>query len=192
LVEYSENKNISGLDSLRLVLLSGDWIPIELPKRIRKILRREVKLVSLGGATEASIWSIIYEIEKIDLNWKSIPYGRPMTNQKVMVLNDQLAFCPDIVPGEIYIGGEGLALGYLKDNEKTDLQFVFDPVSGDRRQTLAIRWIIETCRKRKGKAMAEKLADEFIDASEKTGSAIKKRDDVHRMAEANKAFAHFA
>jgi small subunit ribosomal protein S7 len=66
------------------------------------------------------------------------------------------------------------------------------PVSGDRRQTLAIRWIIETCRKRKGKAMAEKLADEFIDASEKTGSAIKKRDDVHRMAEANKAFAHFA
>jgi len=66
------------------------------------------------------------------------------------------------------------------------------PVSGDRRQTLAIRWIIDACRKRKGKSMAEKLAEEFIEASEKGGSAMKKRDDVHRMAEANKAFAHFA
>lgn len=66
------------------------------------------------------------------------------------------------------------------------------PVSGERRQTLAIRWIIEACRKRKGKPMAEKLADECIEASEKAGSAMKKRDDVHRMAEANKAFAHFA
>jgi small subunit ribosomal protein S7 len=66
------------------------------------------------------------------------------------------------------------------------------PVSGDRRQTLAIRWIIEICRKKKGKPMAEKLADELIDAAEKTGSAMKKREDVHRMAEANKAFAHFA
>ena len=66
------------------------------------------------------------------------------------------------------------------------------PVSGDRRQTLAIRWIIEACRKKKGKPMAEKLADELIDAAEKTGTAMKKREDVHRMAEANKAFAHFA
>ena len=66
------------------------------------------------------------------------------------------------------------------------------PVSGDRRQTLAMRWIREACRKRKGKPMAERLADELIEASNKTGSAMKKRDEVHRMAEANKAFAHFA
>ena len=66
------------------------------------------------------------------------------------------------------------------------------PVSGERRQTLAIRWIREACRSRKGKKMAEKLADEFIDASNKTGAAMKKREDTHRMAEANKAFAHFA
>ena len=65
-------------------------------------------------------------------------------------------------------------------------------VSGERRQTLAIRWILAAVRARKGKRMAEKLADELIDASNKVGSAIKKRDDTHRMAEANKAFAHFA
>ena len=66
------------------------------------------------------------------------------------------------------------------------------PVSGERRQILAMRWIRDACRNKKGKAMAEKLADEFIDASNKVGTAIKKRDDTHRMAEANKAFAHFA
>lgn len=65
-------------------------------------------------------------------------------------------------------------------------------VSGERRQTLAIRWILTAVRARKGKRMAEKLADELIDASNKVGSAMKKRDDTHRMAEANKAFAHFA
>lgn len=66
------------------------------------------------------------------------------------------------------------------------------PVSGERRQTLAVRWILAGCRGRKGKKMAEKLADELIDASNKTGAAMKKREDTHRMAEANKAFAHFA
>jgi small subunit ribosomal protein S7 len=66
------------------------------------------------------------------------------------------------------------------------------PVSGDRRTTLAIRWIKAAVSSKKGKKMAEKLADEFIDASNKIGGAMKKREDVHRMADANKAFAHFA
>jgi small subunit ribosomal protein S7 len=66
------------------------------------------------------------------------------------------------------------------------------PVSGERRTTLAIRWIKDATRKKKGKKTAEKLADELIDASNKIGVAMKKREDVHRMAEANKAFAHFA
>ena len=66
------------------------------------------------------------------------------------------------------------------------------PVIGDRRITLAMRWIKEAARARKGKRMAERLADELIDASQKKGAAIKKREDTHRMAEANKAFAHFA
>lgn len=66
------------------------------------------------------------------------------------------------------------------------------PVSGERRQVLAMRWIRDACRHKKGKRMAEKLADELIDASNRVGSAMKKREETHRMAEANKAFAHFA
>lgn len=66
------------------------------------------------------------------------------------------------------------------------------PVSGERRTTLAMRWIKIAANAKKGKCMAEKLADEFTDASNKIGAAMKKREDVHRMADANKAFAHFA
>lgn len=66
------------------------------------------------------------------------------------------------------------------------------PVLGERRTTLAIRWIKNAINTKKGKKMAEKLADELIEASNKTGGAMKKREDVHRMADANKAFAHFA
>ena len=65
-------------------------------------------------------------------------------------------------------------------------------VRGDRRLALAFRWIIEGARNKKGKPMAEKLAQELIDATNNQGNALKKKNDMHRMAEANKAFAHFA
>ena len=65
-------------------------------------------------------------------------------------------------------------------------------VRPDRRTALAIRWIVGSARGQKGKPMAEKLAEEFINAFNNTGGAVKKRQDVQRMAEANKAFAHFA
>lgn len=61
-----------------------------------------------------------------------------------------------------------------------------------RRETLAMRWIRDASRARSGKSMSEKLAGELIDASNKEGGAIKKREDVHKMAEANRAFSHFA
>ena len=60
-----------------------------------------------------------------------------------------------------------------------------------RRQTLAMRWVIDAARKRSEKSMAFRLAHELMDASESRGSAVKKREDTHRMAEANKAFAHY-
>jgi len=66
------------------------------------------------------------------------------------------------------------------------------PVIGDRRSVLAIRWIKKAAAEKKGRRMAEKLADELLDAAQKKGAAMKKREEVHRMAEANKAFAHFA
>ena len=66
------------------------------------------------------------------------------------------------------------------------------PVRGDRRYVLAYRWILEAARAKKGRPMAEKLADELFAASKNEGDAVKKRADVQRMAEANRAFAHFA
>jgi small subunit ribosomal protein S7 len=65
-------------------------------------------------------------------------------------------------------------------------------VRPERRQALSIKWIVEAARGKKGKPMAEKLADEIIAASKNEGEAVKKRENVHKMAEANKAFAHFA
>ena len=64
-------------------------------------------------------------------------------------------------------------------------------VKTKRSQTLALRWLLEASRKRKNKTMSDKLFNELMDASQKKGSAIKKREDTHRMAESNKAFAHF-
>ena len=64
-------------------------------------------------------------------------------------------------------------------------------VSARRKQTLALRWLIQYARLRNEKTMEEKLANEIIDASNKMGGAVKKREDTHKMAEANKAFAHF-
>lgn len=64
-------------------------------------------------------------------------------------------------------------------------------VPSDRRLSLAMRWLVQSARDRPGKSMAEKLANELMDASQGTGATIKKKDNIHRMAEANKAFAHF-
>jgi len=64
-------------------------------------------------------------------------------------------------------------------------------VPPDRRISLSMRWLVQAARSRPGKSMAEKLANEFMDAAQGTGATIKKKDDTHRMAEANKAFAHY-
>lgn len=64
-------------------------------------------------------------------------------------------------------------------------------IKGDRRLALAMRWLIQSARSRGGKTMADKLAGELSDASHNTGNTIKKREDTHRMAEANKAFSHY-
>ena len=64
-------------------------------------------------------------------------------------------------------------------------------VKSNRSQTLALRWILAASKKRKNKTMAEKIFFELLDASQKKGSAVKKKEDTHKMAESNKAFAHF-
>jgi len=64
-------------------------------------------------------------------------------------------------------------------------------IRGDRRQALAMRWLIAAARARSGRSMAEKLAAELTDAAHNTGATVKRREDTHRMAEANRAFSHY-
>ncbi len=129
LVEYQGE---NALDTpLRLVMMSGDWIPLDLPDRIRRLWPAAAP-ISLGGATEVSIWSICYPIEQVDVTWPTIPYGQAMTNQSFYVLNEDMEPCPVWVPGQLYIGGIGLALGYWKDKEKSNAAFLLHPQSGER------------------------------------------------------------
>ena len=64
-------------------------------------------------------------------------------------------------------------------------------IRAERRNSLAIRWLVGSARSRRGKAMSDRLAEEILDAFNNTGTAVKRREDTHRMAEANRAFAHY-
>ncbi|WP_232792011.1 non-ribosomal peptide synthetase [Amycolatopsis sp. M39] len=119
------------LSTLRLVLLSGDWIPTALPDRIRA-LAPGAEVLSLGGATEGSIWSVWHPVGETGRDWPSVPYGVPMPGQSIRVLDDRLRPVPDWVAGELYIGGRGVALGYWRDEEQTRFRFPPDPATGGR------------------------------------------------------------
>ena len=127
LVSELEQLNYSYLQqSLRLVFLSGDWIPVNLPERMKKFFPY-AQPISLGGATEATVWSNYYPIKELNPNWKSIPYGRPIWNNRFYMLDSALNLVPNGVIGEIYIGGVGVAKGYINDESKTASSFTRDP-----------------------------------------------------------------
>lgn len=131
LVAYLRTEPAAAPDRLRLALLSGDWIPVPLPAAVWRLLP-ELRLVSLGGATEAAIWSIYHPISAVDDDAPSIPYGRPLSGQTVEVLGDALVPVPDLVAGELYIGGAGLAEGYFGDPGRTAERFIRHPRTGQR------------------------------------------------------------
>ncbi|NEP72546.1 MAG: amino acid adenylation domain-containing protein [Okeania sp. SIO2G4] len=131
LVEYVSARTEIVSSSLRLALLSGDWLPLSLPPEIKSVWP-DIKVISLGGATEASIWSIYYPIETINPDWKSVPYGKPLLNQRFYVLDDCMETRPVFVPGQLYIGGVGLAVGYWKNEQKTQASFITHPKTQER------------------------------------------------------------
>jgi amino acid adenylation domain-containing protein len=131
LVDYAQSNSVALPSSLRLAIMGGDWLPVSLPNRL-KALVPEVQILSIGGPTETTIWNIGYLIEKVDQNWKSIPYGQPMANAKYYILNGALEDCPVWVPGEMYCAGVQLAKGYWRDEEKTNAKFITHPCTGDR------------------------------------------------------------
>lgn len=115
---------------LRLALLSGDWIAPTLPERLRDAFPN-VQPISLGGATEASIWSVVHPIAPADAALASIPYGKPLSNQQCFVRAPDGRERPDGVAGELLLGGCGLALAYLGNEAETARRFFVD---GDGRR----------------------------------------------------------
>lgn len=129
LVDYIESDKKENLDTMRVIMMSGDWIPVTLPERIWAI-NPDVLTVSLGGATEASIWSIYHICREVKPEWKSIPYGKPLANQGYRVLNKKLQECPFWVQGDLYITGAGLADSYYREPELTSKAFF--EIDGER------------------------------------------------------------
>ncbi|HYO11587.1 MAG TPA: amino acid adenylation domain-containing protein, partial [Thermoanaerobaculia bacterium] len=118
---------------LRLVFQSGDWIPVGLPDQVRAAFPG-TQVISLGGATEATVWSNFFPIETVDRRWVSIPYGRPLRNARYHVLDRELNPCAAGVAGDLYIGGGCLSWGYFGEPELTARKFIPDPfaqVPGD-------------------------------------------------------------
>ncbi|MCZ8519470.1 MULTISPECIES: non-ribosomal peptide synthetase [Paenibacillus] len=111
---------------LRLVFLSGDWIPVNLRRRLLAYFPH-ARTIGLGGATEAAVWSNYHEIGEADEALRSIPYGRPLANNRFYVLDPFGLPVPHGVPGELYIGGIGVADGYMNDGDKTAAAFLPDP-----------------------------------------------------------------
>jgi amino acid adenylation domain-containing protein/non-ribosomal peptide synthase protein (TIGR01720 family) len=132
LVDWSADANEQLPPSLRLAMLSGDWLPVTLPDRARRLAAPDFEIASLGGATEAAIWSIVYPIGAVDPAWPSIPYGRPLENQRFHVFDEDFVDRPEGVAGELFIAGDGLARGYWRDAEKTAARFPHHPRTGER------------------------------------------------------------
>ncbi len=130
LLNFVENKDEEKQLPLQKVFLSGDWIPVNMPEKIRHFANR-AEVICLGGATEASIWSNFHRYDPDD-GLQILPYGKPLANQTMHILDSQLAACPTWVAGQIAIGGEGVALGYYKDEARTNAQFIHLPQNGER------------------------------------------------------------
>lgn len=125
------DKNTNG-NRLRMAMLSGDWIGLQLPD-MAKNLFGNTEVVSLGGATEAVIWSNYFTFEKVEKNWRSIPYGKPIQNASYYILDDDLNVLPKGVIGELYIGGQCLAQGYINEPDLTGSKFLKSPFTEGER-----------------------------------------------------------
>jgi acyl-CoA synthetase (AMP-forming)/AMP-acid ligase II/acyl carrier protein len=105
-------------------MVSGDWVGLDLPGRLASRGAGQCRLFALGGATEAAIWSNIFEVDQVPAQWPSIPYGFPLRNQRYRVVDPNGDDRPDRVPGELWIGGTGVAQGYRGDPQRTADRFV--------------------------------------------------------------------
>ena len=142
---------------------------LEDPKYMNIIVSKFINILMLHGKKTIAEKILYSTLEKISTQKKQVP---------IKIFQDVLNNVkPKVEVRSRRIGGAT----YQVPNE----------VKADRAQALAIRWLVEAARKRSGKSMQDKLYQEFLDAFDNKGGAVKKREDVHKMAEANKAFAHY-
>lgn len=112
------------LSSLRLVLTGGDRVKTQLGQRMRQLVPG-LRFVGLGGTTETAIHSTVCEVtDDFSAKWANVPYGTPLANVRLRVVNERGEDCPDWVLGELWIGGAGVAAGYRGDSARTADQFV--------------------------------------------------------------------
>lgn len=127
LLDYLENQCLSSqVMSLRTVIVGGDWIPITLARRVNQHFHH-AQSYSIGGATETSLFSLLYPIPSGVIKTRSIPYGWALPHQYCYIFDSQLEPVAIGVKGEIYIGGAGIAREYWKDTEKTEQSFIWHP-----------------------------------------------------------------
>ena len=142
---------------------------LEDPKYMNIIVSKFINILMLHGKKTIAEKILYSTLEKISKQKKQVP---------IKIFQDVLNNVkPQVEVKSRRIGGAT----YQVPNE----------VKADRAQALAIRWLVEAARKRSGKSMQDKLYQEFLDAFDNKGGAVKKREDVHKMADANKAFAHY-
>ena len=142
---------------------------LEDPKYKNIIVSKFINILMLHGKKTIAEKILYSTLEKISTQKKQVP---------IKIFQDVLNNVkPQVEVKSRRIGGAT----YQVPNE----------VKADRAQALAIRWLVEAARKRSGKSMQDKLYQEFLDAFANKGGAVKKREDVHKMADANKAFAHY-
>ncbi len=135
---YAESKEKKV--ELDTVLLSGDWIALDLPGRFYA-MQPKGTVISLGGATEASIWSNYLVVPKvIPSHWKTIPYGYPLRGQLYRVMDDLGRVCPTNVAGELWIGGIGVAKGYRGDAALTAEKFPQGDIPWYRTGDMGMIW----------------------------------------------------
>ncbi|NLG47936.1 MAG: amino acid adenylation domain-containing protein [Gordonia sp.] len=124
LLTLAETGDGTGLgDSLRAVLLGGDWVGADLPGRLA-VLAPGARFAGLGGATEIAIHGTVCEVSQPPAHWTSVPFGTPLNNVACRVVSELGTDCPDWVTGELWVGGDGVAHGYRNEPQRTAERFV--------------------------------------------------------------------
>ena len=131
LLVHAASRNLFLPGRLRLAFLGGDWIALSAPARIRSHFG-EVQVVSVGGPTETTVWNIWYPVRDVPKDWKSIPYGHPIANNRYYILDENLNDCASGDPGEMCCAGVGLLKGYWRDPEQTAAKTAIHLTTGER------------------------------------------------------------